>query len=506
MANYFNTLPLREKLNQLGVCEFMDSSEFSDGVKALKGKKIVIIGCGAQGLNQGLNMRDSGLDISYTLRDEAIAEKRQSWKSATENGFKVGTYKELIPSADLVINLTPDKQHTAVVAAVMPLMKKGSTLSYSHGFNIVEEGTQVRKDITVIMVAPKSPGSEVREEYKRGFGVPTLIAVHPENDPEEKGWDQAKAYCVGTGGHRAGVLKSSFVAEVKSDLMGEQTILCGLLQTGSILCFNKMVEKGIDKGYAAKFIQHGWEVITESLKHGGITAMLDRLSNPAKIKAFELSEELKDIMRPLFQKHQDDIMSGEFSSTMMKDWAEGDKNLLKWRAETGETAFEKTAPANVKISEQEYYDNGLLMVAMVRAGVELAFETMTEAGIKEESAYYESLHETPLIANTISRKKLFEMNRVISDTAEYGCYLFDHACKPLLADFMKKIDTNVIGKNFNEGKDNGVDNKTLIAVNEMLRFHPIEIVGAELRDAMTDMKQINTLAAEPAKTKAAMAV
>jgi ketol-acid reductoisomerase len=506
MANYFNTLPLREKLNQLGVCEFMDSSEFNDGVNALKGKKIVIIGCGAQGLNQGLNMRDSGLDIAYALRDEAIAAKRQSWKSATENGFKVGTYKELIPSADLVINLTPDKQHTSVVAAVMPLMKKGSALSYSHGFNIVEEGTQIRKDITVIMVAPKSPGSEVREEYKRGFGVPTLIAVHPENDPEGKGWDYAKAYCVGTGGHRAGVLKSSFVAEVKSDLMGEQTILCGLLQTGSILCFNKMVEKGIDKGYAAKFIQYGWEVITESLKHGGITAMMDRLSNPAKIKAFELSEELKDIMRPLFQKHQDDIMSGEFSSTMMKDWADGDKNLLKWRAETGETAFEKTPAANVKISEQEYYDNGLLMVAMVRAGVELAFETMTEAGIKEESAYYESLHETPLIANTIARKKLFEMNRVISDTAEYGCYLFDHACKPLLADFMKKIDSNVIGKNFNEGKSNGVDNKTLIAVNEMLRSHPIELIGAELRNAMTDMKQISIGAAEPAKEKAEMAV
>ncbi|HSZ24744.1 MAG TPA: ketol-acid reductoisomerase, partial [Cytophagaceae bacterium] len=425
MANYFNTLPLREKLNQLGVCEFMDRSEFSKGVEALKGKKIVIVGCGAQGLNQGLNMRDSGLDISYALRKEAIDSKRQSWKNATENGFKVGTYEELIPSADLVINLTPDKQHTAVVGAVMPLMKKGSTLSYSHGFNIVEEGMQIRKDITVIMVAPKSPGSEVREEYKRGFGVPTLIAVHPENDPEGKGWEYAKAYCVGTGGDRAGVLRSSFVAEVKSDLMGEQTILCGLLQTGSILCFDKMIEKGIDKGYAAKFIQHGWEVITESLKHGGITAMMDRLTNPAKIKAFELSEELKLIMRPLFQKHQDDIMSGEFSTTMMLDWKNDDKNLLGWRAATGETAFEKTAPSDVKISEQEYYDNGLLMVAMVRAGVELAFETMTEAGIKEESAYYESLHETPLIANTIARKKLFEMNRVISDTAEYGCYLFD---------------------------------------------------------------------------------
>jgi ketol-acid reductoisomerase len=492
MANYFNSLPLREQLNQLGVCEFMKSSEFTNGVEALKGKKMVIVGCGAQGLNQGLNLRDSGLDVSYALRSEAIAEKRASWKSATDNNFTVGTYEELIPTADLVLNLTPDKQHTSVVTAVMPLMKKGATLSYSHGFNIVEEGMQIRKDLTVIMVAPKCPGTEVREEYKRGFGVPTLIAVHPENDPEGKGLEQAKAYAVGTGGHRAGVLKSSFVAEVKSDLMGEQTILCGMLQTGSILCFDKMVEKGIEKSYASKLVQYGVEVITEALKQGGITAMMDRLSNPAKIKAFELSEELKSIMRPLFQKHQDDIMSGHFSKTMMEDWANDDKNLLAWRASTGETAFEKTPAGDMKIAEQEFFDNALLFVAMIRAGVELAFETMVEAGIIEESAYYESLHETPLIANTIARKKLFEMNRVISDTAEYGCYLFDHACKPLLANFMSKIDTDVIGKNFNEGKNAGVDNKTLIQVNHALRSHPVEIVGAKLRQAMTNMKTIST--------------
>ncbi len=490
MANYFNTLPLRLQLAQLGTCEFMDKSEFADGVKKLEGKKIVIVGCGAQGLNQGLNMRDSGLDISYTLREAAIKEQRQSYKNAVENGFKVGTYEEMIPTADLVINLTPDKQHTNVISAVMPLMKQGAALSYSHGFNIVEEGMQIRKDLTVVMVAPKSPGSEVREEYKRGFGVPTLIAVHPENDPNGDGLEIAKAYCVGTGGDRAGVLRSSFVAEVKSDLMGEQTILCGLLQTGSILSFDKMIEKGIEPGYASKLIQYGWEVITEALKHGGITNMMDRLSNPAKIKAFELSEELKRIMRPLFQKHMDDIMSGEFSKTMMEDWANDDKNLLTWRAATAETAFEKTPAGDVEISEQEYFDNGVLMVAFVKAGVELAFETMTEAGIKEESAYYESLHETPLIANTIARKKLYEMNRVISDTAEYGCYLFDHACKPLLADFIKNIETDVIGETYGEGSDNGVDNKQLIAVNEIIRFHPVEIVGYELRESMTAMKKI----------------
>ncbi len=490
MANYFNTLSLRDQLTQLGKCRFMESSEFSDGVTALKGKKIVIVGCGAQGLNQGLNMRDSGLDISYTLREAAIKEKRQSFKNATENNFKVGTYEELIPTADMVINLTPDKQHTKVVSAIMPLMKKGATLSYSHGFNIVEEGMQIRKDLTVIMVAPKSPGSEVREEYKRGFGVPTLIAVHPENDPEGKGLEQAKAYAAGTGGHKAGVLESSFVAEVKSDLMGEQTILCGLLQTGSILSFNKMVEKGIDAGYASKLIQYGWETITEGLKHGGITNMMDRLSNPAKIKAFDLAEELKGIMRPLFQKHMDDIMSGHFSKTMMEDWANGDKNLLDWRAATGETAFEKTPAGNNAISEQGYYDHGVLMVALVKSGVELAFETMTESGIIDESAYYESLHETPLIANTIARKKLFEMNRVISDTAEYGCYLFDHACKPLLEDFMKTVETDIIGSAYGSGLDNGVDNAKLIAVNKSIREHPVEIIGSQLRESMTAMKPI----------------
>ena len=177
---------------------------------------------------------------------------------------------------------------------------------------IVEEGVQIRPDLTVIMVAPKCPGTEVRsaelepelearpsvitvrftcpgseaseegetlvlalalalhltltltpcppkvrEEYKRGFGVPTLIAVHPENDPNGNGLELAKAYAAATGGHRAGVLESSFVAEVKSDLMGEQTILCGMLQTGAVLSFDKMVANGIDAGYASKLIQYG---------------------------------------------------------------------------------------------------------------------------------------------------------------------------------------------------------------------------------------------------------
>lgn len=489
MANYFNTLSLRDKLDQLGKCRFMDRDEFTDGCEFIKGWNIVIIGCGAQGLNQGLNMRDSGLNISYVLREQAIAEKRQSYQWATENGFTVGTDTELVPEADLVLNLTPDKQHTAAVSAVMPLMKQGATLAYSHGFNIVEEGMQIRPDLTVIMVAPKCPGTEVREEYKRGFGVPTLIAVHPENDPKGIGHKVAKAYASATGGDRAGVLESSFIAEVKSDLMGEQTILCGMLQTGAVLGHQQLVALGVDAAYARKLIQYGWEVVTEGLKHGGITNMMDRLSNPAKIRAFDMAEELKTTLRPLFQKHMDDIIEGEFSRTMMVDWANDDANLLKWRAETADTGFEQAPDTDTEITEQEFYDKGIYLVAMIKAGVELAFETMVSAGIIAESAYYESLHETPLIANCIARNKLYEMNVVISDTAEYGNYLFSHAAVPLLSEHASKLTLEDLGGGL-ESTDTSVSNVRLIEVNDAIRHHPVEIVGKELRGYMTDMKKI----------------
>ena len=488
MENYYNSLSREDQLLQLGKCDFMDSSEFMDGVEKLKNKIVVIVGCGAQGLNQGLNMRDSGLNVSYALRKEAIDSKRQSYLNAVENKFKVGTYEEVIPAADLVINLTPDKQHTDVVNKVMPLMKLGACLSYSHGFNIVEEGMKVREDITVIMMAPKSPGSEVREEYKRGFGVPTLIAVHPENNPNGDGLEIAKAYAVATGGHMAGVLNSSFVAEVKSDLMGEQTILCGVLQTGSILYFDKMIENGIDSGYAAKIVQYGWEAITEELKHGGLTQMMNRLNDASKVKTIELANKLKTLMLPLFEKHMEDVLSGDFSLMMMKDWENNDKELLTWRAETGETAFEKAFETEQIISNQEFFDKGLLMVAFTKAGVELAYETMVKNGIKAESAYYESLHEAPLIANTIARKKLYEMNRVISDTAEYGCYLFNHACKPLLKDFMASVDDLIIGKTFFSPDD--INAEEIERLDNKVKSHPIEKVGTRLRLSMTQMKKL----------------
>jgi ketol-acid reductoisomerase len=75
-------------------------SEFSNGIIALKGKKLSV-GCGAQGLNQGLNMRFRL--IFLTLCELAIAQ-RELLTNAADNGFS-RNYEELIPTADLVCNL-----------------------------------------------------------------------------------------------------------------------------------------------------------------------------------------------------------------------------------------------------------------------------------------------------------------------------------------------------------------------------------------------------------------
>ena len=246
---------------------------------------------------------------------------------------------------------------------------------------------------------------------------------------------------------------------------------------------------GKDPAYAGKLIQYGWETITEALKQGGITLMMDRLSNSAKIRAFELAEQIKEQLNFLYLKHMDDIISGHFSATMMADWANGDKDLFAWREATGKTAFENAPKADgIKISEQEYFDNGVVMVAMVKAGVEMAFDAMVASGIYEESAYYESLHELPLIANTIARKRLYEMNVVISDTAEYGNYLFANVATPILAEQL--IPTLQKGDLGEPTPAVEIDNVYLRDINDAIRNHPVELIGQELRGYMTDMKRI----------------
>jgi len=188
--------------------------------KALKGARIAVLGYGSQGRAHALNLKDSGFDVVVGVR-----KKGSSWKKAKKDGLAVAEPADATEGADLVAMLVPDLAQKALYAEVEKSLEKGATLLFAHGFNIHYKQIKPRKDLDVVLIAPKGPGGLVRRQYQEGRGVPCLIAV--AQDASGKAHAKALAYAHGIGGTRGGVLDTTFAEETETDLFGEQAVLCG---------------------------------------------------------------------------------------------------------------------------------------------------------------------------------------------------------------------------------------------------------------------------------------
>ena len=187
----------------------------------IQGKKVAIIGYGSQGHAHALNLKDSGVDVTVGLRADSA-----SWKKAENAGLKVAEVPAAVKQADLVMILTPDEFQSQLYRDVIePNIKEGATLAFAHGFSVLYNQVVPRKDLDVIMVAPKAPGHTVRSEFQRGSGVPDLIAIH--QDASGNARNVALSYASGVGGGRTGIIETSFREETETDLFGEQAVLCG---------------------------------------------------------------------------------------------------------------------------------------------------------------------------------------------------------------------------------------------------------------------------------------
>ena len=190
-------------------------------LSVLNGRTVAVIGYGSQGKAQAMCLRDSGVKVILGLRPTG-----KSFAEAQRDGFQVFPIAEAAKKADIIHILLPDENHGPVYAAeIKDQMAPGKTLSCSHGFNFVYKEIVPPKDVDVIMIAPKSPGSEVRKRFVEGFGVPGLIAVM--QDYTGKARATAMAIAKAEGLTRAGVLECTMEQETYEDLFGEQTVLCG---------------------------------------------------------------------------------------------------------------------------------------------------------------------------------------------------------------------------------------------------------------------------------------
>jgi ketol-acid reductoisomerase len=241
---------------------------------ALRGARIAVLGYGSQGRAHALNLRDSGYDVVVGVR------KGTSWAKAKKDGLQVAQPAAAVKGAQLVAMLVPDLTQKSLYEQLRSDIEKGATLLFAHGFNIHFKQIKPRRDLDVVLIAPKGPGDLVRRQYQQGRGVPCLLAV--AQNPSKHAKLKALAYADGIGGTRGGVLQTTFAEETETDLFGEQAVLCGGATELVVKGYETLVEAGYQPAVAYYECLHELKLIVDLLHEGGITKMHRFISETAK--------------------------------------------------------------------------------------------------------------------------------------------------------------------------------------------------------------------------------
>jgi ketol-acid reductoisomerase len=302
----------------------------------LRTKQIAIIGYGSQGFAQANNLKDSGCNITVGLRTESA-----SWSRAEQAGIKVMTVAQAAAEADIVMLLVPDELAPDIYAReVAESITPGKYLAFSHGFSIHYKFIEPPADANVFMVAPKGPGHLVRHEYKRGAGVPCLLAVNqdPAGDTKAIGL----AYGAAIGGGRAGIIETTFREETETDLFGEQAVLCGGLTSLIKAGFETLTEAGYSPEMAYFECLHEMKLIVDLVYEGGISDMRYSISNTAQYGDMTrgplvINDDTKRRMKALLAE----IQSGAFARDWMKEARDGRRNFAQLDEEGREHPIEK---------------------------------------------------------------------------------------------------------------------------------------------------------------------
>lgn len=274
----------------------------------LKNKTVAVIGYGSQGLAQSRNMADSGLNVVVGLRKNG-----NSWKAASDAGMDVMSVEDAAEQGDVVHVLIPDEiQGKVYETSIKDKLVEGNTISFSHGYNIHYGYIKPAENINITMIAPKGPGSMVRQQYLEGFGVPGLVAV--ERDATGDALKIALAMGQGAGLTKAGVLETTFKEETETDLFGEQAVLCGGV-TGLINAgFQTLVEAGYQPEIAYFETCHEMKLIVDLIYKKGFGNMWHDVSNTAEFGGLAIRDRIvTDETRKEMKQVLKEIQTGEFT-------------------------------------------------------------------------------------------------------------------------------------------------------------------------------------------------
>ncbi|SDG36242.1 ketol-acid reductoisomerase [Onishia taeanensis] len=280
----------------------------------IQGKKVTIVGYGSQGHAHANNLKESGVDVTVALRKGSSSAAK-----AEAAGLKVASVTEASQTADVVMLLAPDENQKAIYEQeVAPNLKQGATLAFAHGFNIHYNQIEPRKDLDVIMIAPKAPGHTVRSEFVKGGGIPDLIAVQQDATGNAKAL--ALSYAAGVGGGRTGIIETTFRDETETDLFGEQAVLCG----GAVELVKAGFETLTEAGYAPEMAYfeclHELKLIVDLMYEGGIANMNYSISNNAEFgEYFTGKEVINDQSREAMRNALKRIQNGDYAKSFIAE-------------------------------------------------------------------------------------------------------------------------------------------------------------------------------------------
>ncbi len=289
----------------------------------IKNETIAVLGYGIQGNAQSNNMRDSGLNVIVGLKEGGA-----SWQKAKADGFKVMSVAEACKTADIIYVLVPDMLQAQIYKdEIGPNLSEGNALSFSHAAAIHWKWIEAPNNVDVIMIAPKGPGSKVRETYQQGFGTPSIVAVH--QDYTKRAWDRTLGIAKAIGSTKAGVIKTTFKEEVETDWFGEQVDLCGGSASMIVNAFETLVEAGYQPEIAYFEVLHEMKLIVDMIQRYGINGMWRRVSETARYGGLTkgpvvINKETKERMKKILSQIQD----GTFNEEWISDYQKNGKNAF----------------------------------------------------------------------------------------------------------------------------------------------------------------------------------
>ena len=289
----------------------------------IKNETIAVLGYGIQGNAQSNNMKDSGLNVII-----GVKEGGTSWKKAKADGHKVMSIAEATKAGDIVYVLIPDMEQAKVYKEeIAPNLSEGKALAFSHAAAIHWKWIEAPNNVDIIMIAPKGPGSKVRETYQQGFGTPSIVAVH--QDYTKKAWDRTLGIAKAIGSTKAGVIKTTFQEEVETDWFGEQADLCGGSASMVINAFETLVEAGYQPEIAYFEVLHELKLIVDMIQRYGINGMWRRVSETARYGGLSrgpvvMNAETKQRMKKILEE----IKNGSFNEEWISEYQKNGKNAF----------------------------------------------------------------------------------------------------------------------------------------------------------------------------------